>query len=195
MHIQYFILITILIMIKCDLPPAFDYLANIDPSIITQPRYAIPGNFVGQVVDGYLRQTVVITKNAGYALANVQTELKKYGYSLVVYDAYRPQKAVDHFVRWSNQPEDFKTKAEFYPFIDKTSIIPEGYVATKSGHSRGSTVDLTIIPLGKSVHEIKLFEYTLTDDSVILYRDDGTEFMGGHFDFFGEVSHHDTPLV
>jgi zinc D-Ala-D-Ala dipeptidase len=128
-------------------------------------------------------------------LANVQEDLKKFGYSLVVYDAYRPQKGVDHFVRWSEQPEDFKTKAEFYPYLDKSLIIPNGYVAAKSGHSRGSTVDLTIIPLGKSLHEVKLFNYTLTDGTVILYRDDGSEFMGGHFDYFGEASHHDTPLV
>lgn len=136
-------------MIKCDIPASFDYLYNIDPTIILQPRYAISKNFVGEVVDGYLRQTVIITKNAGFALANVQAELKRLGYSLVVYDAYRPQKGVDHFVRWSEQPEDYKTKAEFYPYLAKERIIPDGYVATKSGHSRGSTVDLTIIGLGK----------------------------------------------
>jgi D-alanyl-D-alanine dipeptidase len=101
------------------MPSEFDYISNIDPTIIIQPRYAIPGNFVGEVVDGYLAQKAVITKMAGYALANVQSELKKLGYSLVVYDAYRPQKGVDHFVRWSKQLEDYKTKAEFYPYLDK----------------------------------------------------------------------------
>ncbi len=138
----------LVITMKCQIPPAFDYLSNIDPSIILQPRYAISKNFVGEVIDGYLRQTVIITKSAGYALANVQADLKKLGFSLVVYDAYRPQKAVNHFMRWSEQPEDYKTKAEFYPYLDKSRIIPDGYVATKSGHSRGSTIDLTIIALG-----------------------------------------------
>ncbi len=87
-------------------------------------------------------------------MANVQKDLRLYGYGLVVYDAYRPQKAVDHFVRWSNQPEDSKTKQEFYPYLDKKNIIPEGYVAQKSGHSRGSTIDLTIIELGSKIRDI-----------------------------------------
>lgn len=102
-----------------NLPSGFAYLSDIDPTILIQPRYAIPANFVGEVIDGYLRETVIITLNAGYALANIQNDLRKLGYSLVVYDAYRPQKAVDHFVRWSKQPEDYKTKAEFYPYLDK----------------------------------------------------------------------------
>lgn len=178
-----------------DLPSGFAYLSDIDPTIIIQPRYAIPANFVGEVIDGYLRKTVIITLNAGYALANIQNDLRKLGYSLVVYDAYRPQKAVDHLVRWSKQPEDYKTKAEFYPYLDKQRIIPDGYVAEKSGHSRGSTVDLTIIPLGKSIHEVQIYNYNLTDGTTILYRDDGSEFMGSHFDFFGLSSHHDTTLV
>ena len=97
-------------MAKSAFPEAFDYLYNIDPSILIMPRYALQGNFVGQVIDGYKAQTVVVTKLAGIALSNVQRDLKKYGYSLVVYDAYRPQKGVDHFVRWSKQQEDYKTK-------------------------------------------------------------------------------------
>jgi D-alanyl-D-alanine dipeptidase len=84
-----------------EMPSDFDYLYNIDPTIILQPRYAISKNFVGEVVEGYLRQTVVISKKAGQALANVQSYLKVLGFSLVVYDAYRPQKGVNHFVRWS----------------------------------------------------------------------------------------------
>ena len=105
---MYLILLLILSMMaaesKYQMPASFDYLDNIDPSIILQPRYAIPLNFVGETIDGYKRQTVIITKNAGFALANAQSDLKKLGYSLVVYDAYRPQKAVDHFIRWSEQP-------------------------------------------------------------------------------------------
>lgn len=167
------------------MPTSFDYLSNIDASIIQQARYAIESNFVGEVIEGYLSGEVVITKNAGYALANVQKDLRVFGYGLVVYDAYRPQKAVEHFLRWSKQPEDFKTKQEFYPYLEKTDIIPEGYVAEKSGHSRGSTVDLTIIELGKKIHDVVVFPYELTDGTEISYRDDGTVFMGGHFDYFG----------
>ncbi len=79
--------------------------------------------------------------------------------------------------------------------MDKSRIIPEGYVAEKSGHSRGSTIDLTIIELGSKIHDVVVEPYKLTDGTVIYYRDDGTVFMGGHFDYFGELSHHDTPLV
>jgi D-alanyl-D-alanine dipeptidase len=85
-------------------------LSNIDPSIIIVPRYASPGNFVGSVIDGYKAQKVVITKLAGESIVKVQRILRQYGFSLVVYDAYRPQKAVNHFIRWSKQPEDNKTK-------------------------------------------------------------------------------------
>ena len=111
--------------------------------------------------------------------------MKQLGYSLVVYDAYRPQKAVDHFMKWSEQPEDFKTKKYYYPFINKEDIIPQGYVAKKSGHSRGSTVDLSIIPLGGNLHDLIPREVTLANGQTITYLDDGTCYTCSHFDFFG----------
>lgn len=83
------------------MPEGFDYLHNIDNTIAIFPRYAQPINFVGEVIDGYRTSTIIITKQAGRALANVQKQLREYGYSLLVYDAYRPQKAVNHFMRWS----------------------------------------------------------------------------------------------
>lgn len=92
----------IVFQVTIAMPEAFDYLQNIDPTIAIFPRYAQPINFVGEVIDGYKANTIIITKEAGKALANVQKQLRPYGYSLLVYDAYRPQKAVDHFMRWSS---------------------------------------------------------------------------------------------
>ena len=89
-----------------------------------------------------------MTRLAAVALANVQFELKNFGYSLLVYDAYRPQKAVNHFLKWIDEPEDYSTKSLYYPDLQKDEFIPD-YLAKKSGHSRGSTIDLTIVPLRK----------------------------------------------
>jgi D-alanyl-D-alanine dipeptidase len=105
----------------------------------------------------------------------------------------RKRQLITLFVGVSS-PRTIKQGPEFYPYLEKSRIIPECYLAMKSGHSRGSTVDLTFIPLGQSFHEIKLLNYTLTDETFILYRD-GTELMDGHFDYFGELSHHDTTLI
>lgn len=143
------------------IPDSFDYLLNIDPTIKIYPRYAQKVNFVGEVIDGYKVSTIIITKQAGKALSQVQQKLINQGYSLLVYDAYRPQKAVDHFVRWSQTPGDSLFKQFFYPFIDKSQIIPSGYVAAKSGHTRGSTVDLTIIPLSSEIQQLRAKKTTL----------------------------------
>ena len=111
------------------LPNTFDYLRNFDPTILSSPRYAQPINFVGSIPPGYNKSIIVLSKLAGKALAKVQKDLKPYGYSLIVYDAYRPQKAVDFFMEWMKLPEDSITKSLFYPYIDKDMIVPRGYVA------------------------------------------------------------------
>jgi len=100
------LLIVIVIMkdIYCSMPTEFDYISNIDPSIVIMARYFTKGNFVGDVIDGYKKNTAIITKTAGLALSNVQYILRQFGYTLVVYDCYRPQKAVNHFYRWSLAP-------------------------------------------------------------------------------------------
>lgn len=136
-----------------------------------------------------------MTRLAAVALSNVQKELNNYGYSLLVYDAYRPQKGVDHFMRFIQAPEQYKTKSLFYPFLPKQQFIPGGYVARKSGHTRGSTVDLTIIPLNKKVHPIQVADSQLNNGQSIIYLEDGSQYMCSHFDFVGESSHHDTNLV
>ncbi|MGX1031767.1 M15 family metallopeptidase [Streptomyces sp. SAI-097] len=128
-------------------PQDFVALRSIDPTIIEEMRYVTAHNFVGEPVDGYRQPLCILTRPAAEALHRAQTRLLRQGYSLKVYDCYRPQRAVDHFVRWAEDLDDQDMKAEFYPDVDKTRLFADGYIAEKSGHSRGSTVDLTLVRL------------------------------------------------
>lgn len=128
------------------IPENFVHLKDIDPTIQQDIRYHSHHNFIGHPIKGYLSPTCILTKPAAQALAKVQHELLKQNLTLKVYDCYRPQMAVDEFITWSSDPADQKMKAEFYPRVDKKNFFKLGYVAEKSSHSRGSTVDLTIMP-------------------------------------------------
>ncbi len=138
------------------LPEGFVYVRDLIPDCIEQMRYAGEDNFVGTVVDGYLAPRAVLTREAAEALQKAAELARAKGYRLLIFDAYRPQRAVDHFLRWAADPEDTKTQAHYYPDIkDKRDILKNGYVAARSGHSRGSTIDLTLadgdgvpIPMG-----------------------------------------------
>lgn len=127
------------------LPDGFVYLNDIDSSITIELRYYTHDNFVGAPVDGYTANVLILTSEAAIALAAVQKEVLKDGYSLKVFDAYRPQRAVDHFMRWTRAANDTLTKTKYYPNISKDSLVPQGYIWSKSGHSRGSTIDLTLV--------------------------------------------------
>lgn len=130
------------------LPQGFVYLGKVDPSIVQELRYAGYHNFIGRPVKGYEAASgCILTREAAQALKEVQTELRKSSLSLKVYDCYRPQRAVNDFIAWSTQAQDQRMKAEFYPRVNKADVFKLGYVAEKSGHSRGSTMDLTIVPL------------------------------------------------
>ena len=134
-------------------------------------RYHGADNFVGAPVDGYEAPAAILTRPAADALRQVQERLRARGFGLKVFDAYRPQAAVDHFVRWAADPADRRTKAEYYPGVPKSELFSRGYIAEASGHSRGSTVDLTVVRLS-----------------------DGAELdMGTPFDFFGAESAVDYP--
>ncbi|KKQ33024.1 MAG: D-alanyl-D-alanine dipeptidase [candidate division TM6 bacterium GW2011_GWF2_37_49] len=173
----------------------FVYLSEIDPTIIISPRYSTTENFVGKIVDGYKQPVIILTKQAAEALKQVQQEVVKDGYNLVVYDAYRPQRAVNHFMLWSTNIADQTKKSYYYPRVDKDKVFELGYVAARSGHSRGSTVDLTIIKLEKSLHPIQEIKRTLLDGFEITLLDDGTVDMGSSFDLFDEASHHQNNLI
>ncbi|WP_043263322.1 M15 family metallopeptidase [Streptomyces sp. CT34] len=128
-------------------PREFVALRAVDPTIIQEIRYATPHNFTGVPVNGYREPMCILTRDAARALHRAQLSFLRRGYSLKVYDCYRPQRAVNHFVAWSKELADQRMKAEFYPRVDKSTLFRDGYIAEKSGHSRGSTVDLTLVRL------------------------------------------------
>ncbi len=150
------------------LPNGFVYVKDIIPQLEVDLRYCGHHNFIGKPIQGYLEPQTILTKKAAEALAKVEKELNKNNMGLKIFDAYRPQTAVNHFVEWAKDPKDTLGKFEFYPTEDKRLLFKRGYIASKSGHSRGSTVDLTIITLDNK-NEVD---------------------MGSPFDFLGEISGH-----
>jgi zinc D-Ala-D-Ala dipeptidase len=127
-------------------PAAFVDTATLVPGLVVDMRYFGTANFVGSRVDGYEAPVCILTRQAAAALALVQRDLASRNLGLKVFDCYRPKRAVHHFVRWARDPDN-STKAEFYPDIDKRALFREGFIASRSGHSRGSTVDLTLVTL------------------------------------------------
>lgn len=115
------------------------------PSLVFDIRYNSKENFLGAKVRGYESGKCLLTRPAAEALRKVQKDVTEKGYTLKIFDCYRPQQAVDHFVAWVNDPNDRKMKAQYYPFEDKSRLIEKGYIADRSGHSRGSTLDLTLV--------------------------------------------------
>jgi D-alanyl-D-alanine dipeptidase len=129
-----------------EMPEDFVYLRDIDPTIVQDMRYAGSNNFTGAPVPGYDAPECVLLRPAAEALAGVQADLKPKGLSLKVYDCYRPARAVASFVAWAKKPDDPAAKAIHYPNLPKSTLVPD-YIASRSGHSRGATLDLTIVKL------------------------------------------------
>ncbi len=148
-------------------PSGFVLLADFVPQIIQEIRYYSTYNFIGERIDGYEEPCALLTKEAARALKSVSNEMMVQGYRLKVFDAYRPACAVKHFVLWGIEDKDIRMKPYFYPDLQKQELFAKGYIAKMSGHSRGSTVDLTLFDMstGREVN------------------------MGSPFDFFGKVSH------
>lgn len=151
------------------LPEGFVLVGEAIPDALLDIRYYTTYNFVGARIDGYEAPVAVLTREAADALKLVSDDMKAQGLRLVIYDAYRPQRAVDHFACWAEDIADTRMKAVFYPDVDKADLFEKGFIARRSGHSRGSTVDLTLL-----------------DEATGKLLD-----MGGPFDFFGELSHPD----
>ena len=156
-----------------NLEPQFSYLKKEIPTIELEIRYFGTNNFTGRSVNGYESPIGILSTKATKALAKVQKELKEQGLGLKVFDSYRPQRAVTSFDNWAKNTNDTIAKRAFYPDIDKKNLFKLGYIASKSGHSRGSTLDLTIIHL-ETKQELD---------------------MGSTFDFFGPISHHNTNAI
>ncbi len=127
------------------LPTGFVYLKDVVPTVVLDIRYYGNDNFVGARVDGYQNSVCIISKDAAKAVEKVSSEFQLQNIRLKVFDTYRPQRAVDHFSRWAKDLDDMKTKAKYYPEVNKADLFKLNYIASKSGHSRGSTIDLTLI--------------------------------------------------
>ena len=166
-YVIFFVLLTCSQMNAQILKKGFSYLSEVDGSIQQELRYFSSNNFIGKKIDGYKKNNVIISNAAANALKKVQAELKQMGLSLKVYDAYRPQQSVDHFVRWAKKLNDTLMKQSYYPTIRKSDLFKLGFIASKSGHTRGSSVDLSIVEI-KTNKEID---------------------MGSSYDFFGATSH------
>ena len=150
---------------KGQIPSSFVYIKSVIPSAVVDLKYFSKNNFAGEKINGYHVNKAIITKEAALALKNVQEDLNHFGYGIKIFDSYRPQMAVDHFGKWARS-SNRKMKQIHYPNVKKRNLFKEGYLASKSGHSRGSTVDLTII-----------------DKSTGIELD-----MGTIYDFFGKES-------
>lgn len=153
-------------LLFAQLPEGFVYVKDEIPDIHLELRYCMHDNFVGKPIDAYNAEVCILSKAATIQLKKVQAELRKKGLSLKIFDAYRPQTAVNHFSRWAKQINDTLMKQKYYPKVDKRYLFKLGFIASKSGHSRGSTVDLTIVD-AKTGEELD---------------------MGSPFDFFGDIS-------
>ena len=129
-----------------DMPKDFVYLRDVDPTIRQDMRYAGSGNFTGAKVPGYEAPECVLVRQAAEALKDVQSGLRGKGLTLKVYDCYRPARAVAAFVDWAKEPDDPHAKTTYYPNLPKQALFPD-YIATRSGHSRGATMDLTLVPI------------------------------------------------
>lgn len=129
-------------------PLGFVDAATVVPNLVVEMRYLGSNNFVGRPIDGYERPVCVLTREAAAALAAVARDLESRGLALKVFDCYRPARAVAHFVRWAQNIADVARRAEFYPGVDKRTLFRDGYISSRSGHSRGSTIDLTLVRRG-----------------------------------------------
>ena len=151
----------------------FVVLTDIVPDAIIELRYHTLYNFVGDRIRGYEEPVALVTRETAAALRRVNAELAPLGYTIKIYDAYRPQMAVDHFVEWAKNANDTRMKSYFYPEEQKANLFAHGYIASRSGHSRGSTVDLTLFDINNNCD---------VD-------------MGGTFDYFGYRSYPSYPNI
>jgi D-alanyl-D-alanine dipeptidase len=169
-NILFFIINLSVGAVAMALPSGFVYLHDVDPGIIQEVKYFTDDNFIGRPVKGYQAPVCILTQQAAFALANAQRQLKSQALSLKVFDCYRPQAAVNDFMQWSEDVADQKMKASYYPRINKKDIFKLGYLSATSGHTRGSTVDLTIVRVAANQAAAELN-------------------MGTPFDFLDERSH------
>lgn len=164
------------------LPKGFVYLQDVAPDIIQDMRYATSENFIGNPVPGYKSGKCIVTKEAAEQLKKAEQVIKTKGYTLKVYDCYRPKKAVDYFYKWSQKPDDQRQKATYYPRELKNELFKRNYIALSSGHTRGSTVDITLVQLNTPKNKTYKHHLTRCFDRSPHYLNDNSIDMGTRFD-------------
>lgn len=191
-----FIIFSFVFSNKSSLPNNFVYLDDFIPNVVIELRYNSSFNFLGRNVDGYKNNKCIVTQNMAEALKKVQNDLQAMGLGLKIYDAYRPQIAVDHFLRWANDETDTLTKKEFYPTLTKRELLEKVYIATKSSHTRGSAIDLTIISFPPSKQESFKIEnqWDCSKGNSGSQRDNSLD-MGSSYDCFHKISHTNSVIV
>jgi D-alanyl-D-alanine dipeptidase len=165
--IFFIIILSSIIFNGQNIPKDFVYLENIAPSITVKLQYLSDNNFIGKPINGYKSNCLIVSLETANMLKKIQKEVSKKGLSLQIFDAYRPQQSVDQFVAWAKVLNDTLMKRKYYPTVPKSELFKQGYIASKSGHSRGSTVDITLVN-SKTGKELD---------------------MGSTYDFFGIQSH------
>jgi D-alanyl-D-alanine dipeptidase len=143
----FFISFLLTNILQAQLAEGFVYVKEKIPEIKTELRYFTSNNFVGQKINGYNKDVCILSRQATNALKKVQDELKSFNLSLKIYDAYRPQRAVNHFMKWAKDLNDTINKRQYYPEVDKKDLFKDQYIASKSRHSSGSTLDVTLVDL------------------------------------------------
>ena len=182
------IIIIIFINFKKTLPEGFVYIDEIDSSIKVNLKYFTSDNFIGERVPHYKKNRGIMTKEAATALSKAQKKFSEFGYSIVLYDSYRPDSSVKYFVQWMNDPNDQKRKKYHYPYIEKKSDMANIYIAERSGHSHGSTVDISLIKNGDELLEISKYEERVFNDKIYPFNNDNTIDCGTSFDLMDPAS-------
>jgi D-alanyl-D-alanine dipeptidase len=174
-----------------DPPRGFVDVKTVIPDLVVEMRYATPRNFIGRPIPGYNAPRCLLTRPAAKGLQCAADDLRPRGFRLKVYDCYRPQRAVSAFVRWGHDLRDQKMKSQFYPDVEKRNLFRENYIASRSGHSRGSTTDLTIVPIvaKETASDFAAAEVRACDSKAGARSDDGSADMGTGFDCFSNLSH------
>jgi D-alanyl-D-alanine dipeptidase len=184
-----FLCLNITNVFASDLRSGFVYLSDVDPSILINLKYHHYENFIGKPVNGCSRSRAIVTYEAAEALRNVQEDLVMHGYSLVVYDAYHPEKSHNQFNDWLTKQDDEEIKNLYYPNLEKSAIKANNYIKEKYAHVRGSTVDVTLIALNdKLLSPCKKQKRSYKKEKDIIYMGDGSLDMGTSYDMFDPLS-------
>ena len=172
----------------------FVYIDEIDNSIIVNLKYFTKDNFIGEKIPHYKVNRGIMTKEAAIALSKAQKKFLEKGYSIVIYDAYRPSSSVKYFSEWMKEQNNTKRKKFHYPYIEKKSDMANVYINEISGHSRGSTIDMTIIDLKKTLLKESIYEERIFNGKIYPYNNDNTIDCGTSFDLMDPASWSDNNI-